>query len=134
MEKTVKFFYLTLYLHSLASNFSFFAFGFDLVVWVDYQFHLNRMYLLDGMNYIVYNRHIGFVNLGVRLLKGGLEMYQTSENWRPLTEVALELGVSPATLSNRVKQREVRSKKDPYDRRVTLVNMDDIRKLYPPRC
>lgn len=61
-----------------------------------------------------------------------MDMSQESD-WRPLTEVAQELGISATTLSNRVKRKEIKSKKDPYDRRVTLVNMSDVRRLYPPR-
>ena len=53
--------------------------------------------------------------------------------WKPLTEAAKEVGISPAKLSGMVKRKRVQSMKDPRDERLTLVNMNQLRELIPPR-
>lgn len=55
------------------------------------------------------------------------------EEWKPLTEAAKEIGISAAKLSGLVRKGKANSKKDPYDERVTLVDMEQLRQMFPPR-
>ena len=52
-------------------------------------------------------------------------------SWLPLTEAAREIGISSAKLSGLVKKGRVEARKDPYDERVTLVNMAQLRAMFP---
>jgi DNA-binding MarR family transcriptional regulator len=56
-----------------------------------------------------------------------------AEQWVPLTEAAKEIGVSAAKLSRMAKDGRVSTRKDPYDERKTLVNLVELRSIFPPR-
>lgn len=51
------------------------------------------------------------------------------ENWKRLTDAAREVGISSAKLSNMVKQGRVSSKKDARDERVTLVDVNELKRV-----
>jgi hypothetical protein len=56
-----------------------------------------------------------------------------NDEWKPLTEAAREFGISSAKLSKmakNTKQYSIRTRKDPRDERLTLVNMEDLRKIF----
>jgi hypothetical protein len=53
--------------------------------------------------------------------------------WKPLTEAAKEIGVSFSKISRLVRQGRVPSRKDPRDERLTLVDMEALRKIFPPK-
>lgn len=53
--------------------------------------------------------------------------------WLPLGKAAAEVDISPAKLTRLCKRGRVPSKKDMRDERLTLVDMDALRKLFPPR-
>lgn len=55
------------------------------------------------------------------------------EVWQPLTIAAREVGVSASKLSRLVKEGRLQSQRDPYDERVVLVNMAELRAMFPPR-
>ena len=55
------------------------------------------------------------------------------EDWKPLVEAAREIGISPSKLSGLVQRGKVSSRKNPYDERVTLVDMEQLRRMFPPR-
>lgn len=50
-------------------------------------------------------------------------------DWKQLTEAAREVGISAAKLSNMVRQGRISKKRDPRDERVTLVDVDEIRRV-----
>lgn len=52
------------------------------------------------------------------------------EEWTPLTEAAREIGTSHAKLSRWAKQKRIKSKTDPYDLRLTLVDMTELRRIF----
>lgn len=60
-------------------------------------------------------------------------MTETPIEWKPLTEAAREVGISPAKLSGLVKRGLVETEKDRRDERLTLVNMTQLREMFPPR-
>lgn len=55
------------------------------------------------------------------------------EEWLPLTEAAKELETSNAKLSRWAKQKRIKSKKNPYDLRQTLVDMNELRPIFKKR-
>lgn len=50
--------------------------------------------------------------------------------WTPLTQAAEYVGISPAKLSKMVKQKRIASKKDPRDERLTLVDLQELRRVF----
>jgi excisionase family DNA binding protein len=54
-----------------------------------------------------------------------------NEDWRGLTEAAKLVGVSYSKISRLVLQGRLRTKKDPYDERKTLVNMSEVWAIFP---
>ncbi len=56
-----------------------------------------------------------------------------SDQWLPLTEAARQIGISAAKLSRMAKEGRVNTQKDPYDERLVLVNMEELRRMFPPR-
>lgn len=51
------------------------------------------------------------------------------EDWTPLVEAAKAVRISAAKLSKMVKQGRVVSRKDPRDERLTLVDLNQLKKL-----
>lgn len=54
-------------------------------------------------------------------------------DWKPLTVAAKAVGVSNGKLSKMVKEGRIQSKTDPRDERLTLVDLDELKKIFPPR-
>lgn len=53
-----------------------------------------------------------------------------TEKWVPMSQASKELGVSTAKLSGMVKTGEIRSKKKPIDKRITLVDLNALKVLF----
>lgn len=60
-------------------------------------------------------------------------MIVAQEQWIPLTEAARRIGVSQARLSTMVKNGEIKSKKDPKDRRKTYVDLNELNRYFYPQ-
>jgi hypothetical protein len=58
--------------------------------------------------------------------EGALDMPQ----WVTMAKAADETGVSKAKISRLASQGRIKSRKDPKDDRVRLVDLDEIRKLF----
>ena len=55
----------------------------------------------------------------------------STEEWITMTNAALRLGTTPSTVSRICKQnKEIKTKKDSLDRRVTLVDFAKLRELW----
>lgn len=54
------------------------------------------------------------------------------EEWVMLTEAATDVNVSVSKLSRLVNQKKLASIKDNRDMRVTLVNLNQVRAMFPP--
>lgn len=52
------------------------------------------------------------------------------EQWIALSDAARRVGISQSKLSLMVKSGEVKSKKDPRDKRKTFVDLAELRKLF----
>lgn len=55
-------------------------------------------------------------------------------DWKPLTEAAQIVKVSPAKLTRMIKQGRIQSHKDARDERLTLVDVDELKKIFPPQA
>lgn len=53
--------------------------------------------------------------------------------WVSMREAARQLGKSQPTISRLAAQKTIKTKTDPTDRRVQLVNLEELRKLYALR-
>jgi DNA-binding MarR family transcriptional regulator len=56
-----------------------------------------------------------------------------NEQWITLSEAARRIGVSQARLSSMVKNGEIKSRKDPKDRRKTWVDLNELNKYFYPQ-
>jgi hypothetical protein len=54
------------------------------------------------------------------------------EEWKNLAEASKELNVHRVKLSRMVKQKRIKSKKNPRDERETLVDLVELRAIFPP--
>ncbi len=60
-------------------------------------------------------------------------MQVATENWIPLSQAAQRVGVSQAKLSRMVKLGLLKTKKNPKDDRQTLVDLNELNRIfYPP--
>ncbi len=57
----------------------------------------------------------------------------SNEEWVPLTQAATEIGISAAKLSRMAKEGRVKTQKDPYDERKTLVDLVELHQIFPKR-
>ena len=55
---------------------------------------------------------------------------QEKEQWTPLGKAAKEVGVSHSKLSRMASRFIIKSKRDPRDDRVILVDLVELRKLF----
>lgn len=55
------------------------------------------------------------------------------EEWVSLSTAARDVGVSLSKLSRMVKDGRLQSSRDPRDERVVLVNLEEVRAMFPPR-
>ncbi len=55
------------------------------------------------------------------------------EQWVPLSQAAQRVGVSQAKLSRMAALGEIKTKKDPKDKRKTLVDLNELNKLFYPQ-
>jgi len=55
------------------------------------------------------------------------------EQWLPLSEAARRVGVSQAKLSRMAALGEVKTKKDQKDKRKTLVDLNELNRLFYPQ-
>jgi len=53
--------------------------------------------------------------------------------WVQLSDAAKEIEISRTKLSRLVREKRVKSKRDPRDERVVLVDMQELRVMFPPR-
>jgi hypothetical protein len=53
------------------------------------------------------------------------------EDWRGITEAAKLAGVSYSKISRLVLQGRLHTRKNPYDERKTLVNMQEVWGIFP---
>lgn len=60
-------------------------------------------------------------------------MVVAGEQWIELTKAAQRIGVSQARLSTMVKNGEIKSRKDPKDRRKTYVDLVELNRYFYPR-
>lgn len=58
---------------------------------------------------------------------------EAQEKWVMLSKAAIEIGIKQSKLSRMARLGQIKIKKDPYDFRVTLVDMIELRKIFPPR-
>ena len=56
-----------------------------------------------------------------------------AENWMELTKAAQRVGVSQAKLSAMAAKGEIKTKKDPKDRRKTYVDLNELNAIFYPR-
>ena len=56
-----------------------------------------------------------------------------NEQWLELTKAAQRIGISQAKLTMMVKNGEVKSKKTPRDKRKTLVDMNELNRIFFPQ-
>ena len=57
-------------------------------------------------------------------------MQVAAPDWIPLSEAARRVGVSQAKLSRMVKMGRIETKKDPRYERRTLVNIQELNKIF----
>jgi hypothetical protein len=57
-------------------------------------------------------------------------MSEQGEQWVKLTEAAKELGIAYTKLSRLVATKRISSKKTAYDERVTLVDLNELRRIF----
>lgn len=50
--------------------------------------------------------------------------------WVNITEAALRLKVAPSKISRLVKAQQIKTQEDPIDRRVKLVDFEELEKLF----
>jgi len=55
------------------------------------------------------------------------------EQWVTMSEAAAEIGVSLSKLSRLAALGRIKSQKDPYDERTKLVDLVELRRMFPPR-
>jgi hypothetical protein len=55
------------------------------------------------------------------------------EDWVSLSVAAREVKVSLSKLSRLVKEGRLQSARDPRDERLVLVNLEEVRAMFPPR-
>lgn len=60
-------------------------------------------------------------------------MQLATDQWLPLSEAARRVGVSQAKLSRMVKLGQITTKKDPKDERKTLVDLNELNRIFYPR-
>ncbi len=60
-------------------------------------------------------------------------MQVATENWIELTKAAQRVGVSQAKLSTMAKRGEIKTKKDPKDRRKTYVDLNELNRIFYPQ-
>jgi len=60
-------------------------------------------------------------------------MQLATEQWIPLTDAARRVGVSQAKISRMVKLGKIKTKKNPKDERQTLVDLNELNKLFYPQ-
>ncbi len=52
------------------------------------------------------------------------------EQWVTITDAAVRLGVGPSKISRLVKSRQIKTKDDPIDKRLKLVDFGELEKLF----
>ncbi len=55
------------------------------------------------------------------------------EQWVTMSEASAEIGVSLSKLSRLASLGRIKSQKDPYDERTKLVDLVELRRMFPPR-
>jgi len=62
--------------------------------------------------------------------------YKKLENdeWVTMSTAATELGVTLSKISRLASVGRIQTEKDPYDERTKLVNMAELRLIFPPRA
>jgi len=59
-----------------------------------------------------------------------MRMTNEKAEWKKLTEAAQEIGVSASKLSGMAANKEITTRRDPRDKRVVLVDMNELRRLF----
>jgi len=60
-------------------------------------------------------------------------MQEGTTVWTQLSDAAKEIEISRTKLSRLVREKRIKSKRDPRDERVVLVDMQELRVMFPPR-
>lgn len=60
-------------------------------------------------------------------------MTEINEEWVPMSVAAKDVGASLNKISRLASQGKLQTKTDPFDERVKLVNLQEVRRLLPPR-
>lgn len=60
-------------------------------------------------------------------------MLVAQEQWLELTKAAARVGVSQTKLSMMAKAGEIKTKKDPKDKRKTLVDLNELNRIFYPQ-
>lgn len=55
---------------------------------------------------------------------------ERKEQWVPLSRAAQEIGISKAKLSRMVTQGRVSSRSTPFDERVKLVDLEELKRMF----
>jgi DNA-binding MarR family transcriptional regulator len=55
------------------------------------------------------------------------------EQWVPLVEAARKIGISPSKLSGMASRGEVKTRKDPKDKRKVLVDLNELNRIFYPQ-
>jgi len=56
-----------------------------------------------------------------------------NDRWVTMSTAAAELGVTLSKISRLASVGRIQTEKDPYDERTKLVNMAELRLIFPPR-
>jgi len=56
-----------------------------------------------------------------------------SEEWVTMSEAAAQIGISLSKISRLASLSRIKTQKNPYDERTKLVNLDELREMFPPR-
>lgn len=65
------------------------------------------------------------------MLRKDIKMEETKEEWVIMTQAALTLRVGVSKLSKLAKKGAIKTKINPRDDRVTLVDLVELRKRFP---
>lgn len=56
-----------------------------------------------------------------------------TEQWIPLVEAARKIGISASKLSGMASKGEVKTKRDPKDKRKVLVDLNELNRIFYPQ-
>lgn len=60
-------------------------------------------------------------------------MVVSDEQWVTMSEAAKAIGISLSKISRLAAVGKIKSQDNPYDMRTRLVDMDELKQMFPPR-